>query len=99
MTTILNSLQMNVNCQRLPASGLLYLCYNPQCEPKEESYGTVAVAATATLILAASFNREEVTVQNVHATQVLYIGFDSSVATTTGATWGSSCGWLSMKVR
>jgi hypothetical protein len=50
----------------------------------DASYGTVSVAATATLIRPAKALRKSIVVQNVHASQTLYLGDDSSVATTTG---------------
>jgi hypothetical protein len=48
------------------------------------AYGTVAVGATAGLILGGRSLRDSVTIQNVHATQILYIGNDASVTTSTG---------------
>jgi hypothetical protein len=53
-------------------------------EGAESSYGTVSVGTSAALIAAARFRRDAVIVQNVHATQDLYVGPDASVATTTG---------------
>lgn len=50
----------------------------------EGGYGTVAVAATATLIVAARSRRESVVIQNNHASQTLHLGTDSSVTTSTG---------------
>jgi hypothetical protein len=50
----------------------------------ETTYGTVAVGATAVLIKAERLRRESIIVQNVHASQILYLGGDASVATTTG---------------
>lgn len=50
----------------------------------EATYGTVAIGATAGLIKAARGRRESIVVQNVHASQILYIGSDASVLTTTG---------------
>ena len=48
------------------------------------SYGTVTIGGTAAVIKAANSQRKSILVQNVHASNVLYIGDDSSVATTTG---------------
>lgn len=48
------------------------------------AYGTVAVGAAAVLIRAGNPQRRSVVVQNVHATQVLYVGDDSSVTTAAG---------------
>lgn len=48
------------------------------------SYGTVAIGATAGVIKAGLSTRRSILIQNVHATQVLYVGDDSSVATSTG---------------
>lgn len=45
--------------------------------------GTVSVGASATLIRAARTSRDAVIIQNVHASQVLYLG-DSAVTTSTG---------------
>lgn len=49
-----------------------------------DSYGTVSVGATATLIKGAKAVRNSILIQNVHATQTLYVGLDASVLTTTG---------------
>lgn len=48
------------------------------------SYGTVTVGTSAVLVITGAVGREEVTIQNVHASNILYLGTDSSVATTTG---------------
>lgn len=50
----------------------------------EGGYGTVAVAATATLIVSDRSRREAVIIQNNHATQTLHLGYDSSVTTSSG---------------
>lgn len=50
----------------------------------EGGYGTVAVAATATLIVPDRARRESVIIQNNHATQTLHLGYNSSVTTATG---------------
>lgn len=47
------------------------------------NYNTVAVATTATLIVGAG-NRRSIIVQNNHATQILYVGDDNGVTTSTG---------------
>lgn len=50
----------------------------------ESAYGAVSVDGTAEIIKAANPRRESIVIQNVHATQVLYIGSDSSVALASG---------------
>ncbi len=47
------------------------------------SYGTVTVAATATLIVAANTNRKDLELNNVGAV-VVYLGMDNSVTTSNG---------------
>lgn len=47
-------------------------------------YGAISVGGTAASIVPANPRRERVFIQNLHATQDLYIGGDASVATTTG---------------
>lgn len=47
-------------------------------------YGAVAVGATAVGVKAARSNRKSITIQNVHASQILYIGGDASVTTSNG---------------
>lgn len=47
------------------------------------AYGTVSVGTSATLIRATK-QRGQITIQNVHASNVLYIGTDSSVDATNG---------------
>lgn len=46
-------------------------------------YGTVSIGTSAAIVLAAA-SRRTVIVQNNHATQILYLGDDSSVTTSTG---------------
>lgn len=48
------------------------------------AYGTVTIGATAGLVKAAWPQRKSIVVQNVHASNVLYLGDDSSVLTTSG---------------
>ena len=48
------------------------------------SYGTVSIGGTAAVIKAGNAQRKSILIQNVHATQVLYVGDDASVLTTTG---------------
>lgn len=48
------------------------------------NYGTVSIGGTAALIRAGLTGRKNITIQNVHATQVLYVGDDANVETTTG---------------
>ena len=48
------------------------------------TYGTVSIGTSAAIIKAAKTIRKSIIIQNVHASQVLYLGTDSSVATTTG---------------
>ena len=50
----------------------------------ESAYGTVSIGAAAAVIKAANGRRESIVVQNVHATQILYLGSDSSVTTANG---------------
>ncbi len=45
------------------------------------SYGQVSVTTTATQILAANGNRRSAVIQNLDATNDLFIGFDNSVTT------------------
>lgn len=47
-------------------------------------YGTASVGTSAVLIRSGKSGRDGIIIQNVHATQVVYIGSDASVATTTG---------------
>jgi hypothetical protein len=47
-------------------------------------YGTVSVGATAVLLRTGKSGRDGVIVQNVHATQIVYVGTDANVLTTTG---------------
>lgn len=49
-----------------------------------EAYGTVSVGTSALIIKAAKTSRRELVVQNVHGSNVLYIGKDASVTTSTG---------------
>lgn len=49
-----------------------------------DSYGAVTIGTSAALIKGGRTSRGSLLIQNAHATNVLYIGFDSSVATTTG---------------
>jgi hypothetical protein len=53
-------------------------------DSSESAYGTVSIGAAASVVKAARFRRESILIQNVHASQTLYIGSDSSVLTTTG---------------
>lgn len=48
------------------------------------SYGTVTVGTSATAIRVAKGTRNSIVIQNVHASNDLYIGGDDQVATTTG---------------
>lgn len=48
------------------------------------SYGAVSIGATAAVLVAARQQRESVLIKNNHASQILYLGGDSSVLTTTG---------------
>lgn len=48
------------------------------------SYGTVTIGAAAALIKAAVTTRKSILVQNVHASNTLYVGDDSSVTTANG---------------
>jgi hypothetical protein len=53
-------------------------------EGTDSSYGTKSITTSASLIAAGRARRDAILVQNVHATQDLYLGPDSSVATSTG---------------
>ena len=48
------------------------------------SYGTISVGAAAAVVVAANNRRESVYIQNTHATQDLYLGYDSSVTDANG---------------
>jgi hypothetical protein len=50
----------------------------------ESTYGAVSVDATAEIIAAARPRRESIIIQNVHATQVLYVGNDANVTSSNG---------------
>ena len=47
------------------------------------TYGNATIGTSAAVIVAAS-SREYVIVKNNHATNILYLGFDSSVTTSNG---------------
>lgn len=49
-----------------------------------DSYGTVTIGATAALIKAGRAQRNSILVQNVHASNDLYVGLDASVSTSNG---------------
>lgn len=48
------------------------------------AYNTVSVGTTAAVIASRRDSRNSIIVQNVHASQVLYVGTDSSVTTSNG---------------
>lgn len=48
------------------------------------SYGTVTIGGTAAVVKAGNSRRKAIVVQNVHASQDLYLGDDSSVTTSNG---------------
>lgn len=48
------------------------------------AYATVSIGTSAAIIKAGRSTRKSVVVQNVHASNDLYVGTDASVATTTG---------------
>lgn len=48
------------------------------------AYNTVTIGATAGLIKAGLSTRKSITIQNVHASQDLYLGPNSSVTTANG---------------
>jgi hypothetical protein len=48
------------------------------------SYGTVSIGATAAVIKATQGSRTSILIQNVHASQVLYLGDDADVTTSNG---------------
>jgi hypothetical protein len=47
-------------------------------------YGAVSISTSATLIHEGDSNVDEVVVQNVHATEDIYVGLDASVTTANG---------------
>lgn len=49
-----------------------------------DGYGTVTIGATAALIKAGRAPRNSILIQNVHASNNLFIGLDSSVTTANG---------------
>ena len=51
---------------------------------RESSYGNATIGAAAAVIVAANASRGEVLVQNVHATNTLYIGTDNAVTVANG---------------
>lgn len=53
------------------------------------AYNTVSVGTSATLIRAAASARDAIIVQNAHASNLLYIGTDSSVTTSNGLRVGA----------
>lgn len=48
------------------------------------AYATVSIGASAAIIKAGRTSRKSIIVQNVHATNVLYLGNNSSVTTSNG---------------
>lgn len=50
----------------------------------QASYGTVSVDASAEIIVAANTSRTSVVIQNADASDIVYVGSNSSVLTTTG---------------
>jgi hypothetical protein len=48
------------------------------------AYGNIAIGATAAQIVPGRSLRDSVVIQNVHATQVLYLGTNASVTTANG---------------
>ena len=52
----------------------------------------VSVATTATLIAAGNVYRRSIKITNVTGTQLIYLGFDAAVATTTGDYLHSAAG-------
>lgn len=48
------------------------------------AYGNVTIGTTAALITAQDGGRKSVLVENAHASNVLYVGNDSSVTTSNG---------------
>lgn len=47
-------------------------------------YGTISVGVAATQIVDGTTKRASVVIQNVHATQTLYLGTDAAVTVATG---------------
>jgi beta-N-acetylglucosaminidase len=50
----------------------------------ESAYGNVSIGATAALIKGQRGRRESIWIKNNHASQILYLGSDSSVTTSNG---------------
>lgn len=48
------------------------------------AYGNVSIGAAAAVIKAAKSTRRYIYIYNAHASQTLYLGFDSSVTTSNG---------------
>jgi hypothetical protein len=62
----------------------------------QASYGTVSIGGTAALLKAANTSRTSIVIQNVHATQLLYIGSDASVTTANGVRVAAVGGTLTL---
>lgn len=50
----------------------------------DSNFGTVSIGTSAVLVVDARSRRDDVIIQNVHASNVLYLGPNSTVATSTG---------------
>lgn len=48
------------------------------------SYAAVTIGASAAVVKSGKPSRKSILIQNLHATQVLYLGLDSSVTTSNG---------------
>lgn len=48
------------------------------------NYGAISVGAAAAVIVPANTARRKVQIVNIHATQILYVGYDASVTTSNG---------------
>lgn len=48
------------------------------------SYGAISVGSSAAVVVGANNRRESVAIQNTHASQDLYLGFDASVTNASG---------------
>lgn len=53
-------------------------------ESGSAAYGNVSIGASAALVVAARQTRESVVIKNNHASQILYLGSNTSVTTSNG---------------
>lgn len=53
-------------------------------DSSQSGYAAVSIGTTAAVVKAAFFRRESILIVNNHASQILYLGSDSSVTTSNG---------------